>query len=124
MAVAEAQKCKEKHSRALKSLVQNWQNVTIVYIALASAAYETKLKAKCWWSILCGEILPIVLITGVQIMEKTQETLQNIFREGFNNDERYGEAGERMCRHVREGQAAQNKFGLWIINDYNTHEIP
>lgn len=104
MAVAEAQECKEKHSRALKPLVQNQQNVTIVYIALASATYVAKLKAKCWWSILCGEILPIVLIIGVQIMEKTQETLQNIFGQGFNNDERYGEAGERMHRHVREAK--------------------
>lgn len=55
---------------------------------------------------------PLVLITGVQIIEKTQETLQNMFIQSFNNGDGYEEAGERMHRQVKEGHALQDKVGL------------
>lgn len=87
MAGAEVQGDKEKRAKVLKSWVQNWQIVTVVCIPLANATYVAKLKAKSQWSILHGEIMPLVSIIGIQIVGKTQETLQNIFMQGFNNGE-------------------------------------
>lgn len=74
---------RQNHSRALRSRVQIPYIVTSVCTPLTRMA---KLKTKSRWSTLCGEIVSMVSITGVQIIERLTR-LQNIFMQVFNNGE-------------------------------------
>lgn len=47
-----------------------WYLGTFVYISLANATYMSKLKAKSWWSIVFAAIMPMALVTNIQIYGK------------------------------------------------------
>lgn len=72
-----------------------------------------KLKTKSRWSTLCGEIVSMLSITGVQIIERLTR-LQNIFMQVFNNGEGEWWIIELKdgCCSMRETQITQPKPGV------------
>lgn len=67
MAVVEVQKDGQKYARALKLLLQNWCIVTFIYIPFIGQCNSYSQAQEL--SIICGEVMIMVFIIGIQIIE-------------------------------------------------------